>query len=281
MKTKPKRKTKVKEPLPPPLPEIKKGYGYIRVSTSGQKEEGQSLESQEEQIKGWAALKKIHIIEIFKDAGISGKKTENRPGFLELMETIKNGDIIITYSLSRFSRSTIQSLQLYELFESRSIEFVCLKENFDTSTASGKLFFRIMACVAEFESDVVRERTCATMQYMKTQDRALGMYPYGWKKASKKKGSGLVEVPEEQKIIKLILDRRNDDTKNISWQAIADELNNNDIPPPRSAVKWHNNTVRRIGERGFDAKVNGKDGIIHHEPSLEDNITNKEHSEED
>jgi len=257
----------------------KSGYGYVRVSTISQKEEGLSLENQEEMIKNWAKLHDIELIHIFKDAGISGRKTENRPDFLKLMKVLKKGQYIITYSLTRISRSVIETLHIYNDFEKRKIQLICLKENFDTSTASGKMLFQMMAVVSEFESNVTKERTLATMQYLKDQDRAIGRVPYGWRKASIKKGSGLVEVPEEQAIIQLIIEKREREIcKATSWYIITKELNEEDIPPPGKSKKWYENSVRRIAERGSNVRTAGKNGYVFNESDV-NNSSNSDSEE--
>ncbi len=119
-----------------------KAVGYIRVSTFRQADQGVSLDAQKEKINNWIAFKDAELIEIFSDNGISGT-SNNRPGFHKAIETaIKHKAAFVCYSMSRFCRSIKETLNFVESLEKAGVDLVSLVENFDTTTANGKLIFR-------------------------------------------------------------------------------------------------------------------------------------------
>jgi DNA invertase Pin-like site-specific DNA recombinase len=121
-------------------------YGYARVSTVEQ-----NLDRQIDM------LKQKGVNELFTEK-MSGTK-KNRPELDKLLEALKTGDTIIVESLSRLGRSTKNLIELVELFQEKGVHLVSLKEAIDTSTPSGKLLFTLMSAIAQFERDIIAERT--------------------------------------------------------------------------------------------------------------------------
>ncbi|WP_146108702.1 recombinase family protein [Chromatium okenii] len=138
--------------------------GYIRVSTSGQAIDGVSLDAQKAKIAAWAELNGYELGEIFEDAGISGTK-QDRPGLAAALAAAKKGDAVIAYSISRFARSTKHLIEISESLAKREIDMVSISERIDTTSAAGKMVFRMMAVMAEFERDQVSERTKTALQH--------------------------------------------------------------------------------------------------------------------
>jgi len=123
-------------------------YGYARVST-----QDQNLDLQLD------ALGKAGAETIFSEK-VSGTKTD-RPELTELLSTVGEGDKVIIWKLDRLGRSTRHLIEVAEDLKDRGVELVSIKDNIDTSTAAGKLFFNMMAALAEFERDMLSERTIA------------------------------------------------------------------------------------------------------------------------
>ena len=121
-------------------------YGYARVSTLDQNLDRQVI-----------MLKQCGIDELFTEK-ISGTK-KSRPELDGLLAKLKAGDTVIVESLSRLGRSTKNLIELVELFQSKGVQLVSLKESIDTSTPSGKLLFTLMSAIAQFERDTIAERT--------------------------------------------------------------------------------------------------------------------------
>jgi DNA invertase Pin-like site-specific DNA recombinase len=122
--------------------------GYARVSTHGQ-----TLNLQQD------ALEKAGCNKIFTDTA-SGVKTE-RKGLDEALAYVRAGDTLVVWRLDRLGRSLKHLIETIQHLDSRHIGFKSLTENIDTTTSGGKLIFHIFGALAEFERNLIRERTQA------------------------------------------------------------------------------------------------------------------------
>ena len=100
--------------------------------------------------------------------------SKNRPEFERMNKDLKNGDIVIVESLSRLFRSTKHLLSIMENFENRGIELISDKERIDTKTSHGKFMFSIFSAVAQFERDLLIERTYEGLIAAKNKGVKLG-----------------------------------------------------------------------------------------------------------
>lgn len=135
--------------------------GYARVSTKDQ-----NLDMQIDE------LKKCGCEKIFTDV-ISGVKCE-RLGLNEAFEYAREGDIIVVWKLDRAGRSLKHLIEIVNELDERKIGFISLKESIDTTTSTGRLMFHIVASLAEFERDIIRERTMAGLTAAKARGRIGG-----------------------------------------------------------------------------------------------------------
>ena len=122
--------------------------GYARIST-----QDQTLDLQKD------ALQKIGCTQIFTDTA-SGSTIE-RPGLHEALQFLRTGDVLVVWRLDRLGRSLQQLLTTIAMLQQRAIGFKSLTENIDTTTPGGKLIFHVFGALAEFERDLIRERTQA------------------------------------------------------------------------------------------------------------------------
>ena len=135
--------------------------GYARVSTQDQK-----LSSQRD------ALKKAGCERIYTDK-ISGA-SENRSGLDKAMDQLRPGDTLVVWKLDRLGRSLSHLVELVNNLKEREIGFRSLQENIDTTSGVGKLVFHIFASLAEFERDLIRERTIAGLNSARARGRLGG-----------------------------------------------------------------------------------------------------------
>src|SRR5262245_3305916 len=153
----------------------------VRVSTDKQAREGVSLEAQRSKIAAWCDLMGYTLVQTFADESISGYHMDKRPGLQAVVEAAcAASGVLVVYSLSRLARNTRETLELGERLSKAGADLVSLWEKIDTASAAGKMVFRMLAVLAEFERDQVSERTCLAMQYKKTkQERISRHVPYG------------------------------------------------------------------------------------------------------
>jgi DNA invertase Pin-like site-specific DNA recombinase len=135
--------------------------GYARVSTNGQK-----IDSQVD------ALYHFGCIKVFCDK-TSGVKKE-RPGFHHLMDYLRTGDLLVVTELSRMTRSLKHLLQVVEDLEKLGVGLISLRENIDTSTATGRCFISIIGAIAQMEQELKSERTAAGREAAKARGRTGG-----------------------------------------------------------------------------------------------------------
>ena len=135
--------------------------GYARVSTKDQ-----SLNLQKD------ALEKAGCRKIYSEQ-ISGTKTD-RANLDEMIEHIRQGDIIVVWKLDRLGRSLRDLINLISKFQDLGVEFKSLQDNIDTTTPTGKLTFHLFAALAEFERDIISERTKAGLESARARGRRGG-----------------------------------------------------------------------------------------------------------
>ena len=122
-----------------------KRIGYARVSSTGQ-----SLDVQ------LSKLKEASCDRIFQEKRIT--TSASRPEFQNCMNYLREGDTLVVTRLDRLARSVIHLSELSQRFERENINFIAIDQNIDTSDSTGSLMFNMLACIAEFENDLRRER---------------------------------------------------------------------------------------------------------------------------
>lgn len=135
--------------------------GYARVSTFEQ-----TLDLQQD------ALKKVECAQIFTDT-ISGSVAD-RPGLHDALLYLRAGDTLVVWRLDRLGRSLKHLIEVVTQLHERGIGFKSLTENIDTMTSTGKLIFHVFGALAEFERDLIRERTQAGLQAARARGRRGG-----------------------------------------------------------------------------------------------------------
>ena len=139
-------------------------FGYARVST-----EQQNLDRQIDM------LEKYGVDRIFNEKMTGTKR--NRPELEKLLERLAEGDTVVVESLSRLGRSTKDLIWLMETFNEKGVNLVSLKESIDTTSSTGKLLFTLMSALAQFERDVLADRTKEGLAAARARGRKGGRPP--------------------------------------------------------------------------------------------------------
>ena len=137
--------------------------GYARVST-----EEQRLDLQIDSLKSYGCER------IFQEKGTGTGTRKERPELQEMLKILREGDTVVVWKLDRISRSTRHLIELVEHFESMGVHFVSIQDNIDTTTATGRFFFRVMASIAELERDIIAERTRQGLKVARARGRVGG-----------------------------------------------------------------------------------------------------------
>ncbi|MCA9013007.1 MAG: recombinase family protein [Planctomycetaceae bacterium] len=224
---------------------MRKVFGYVRVSTEQQANEGISLDAQKGKVASWCELNGHVLCGLFVDAGLSGKRADNRPELQKALDAVTRcGGILLVYSLSRLARSTKDTLQISERLEKADADLVSLSEKIDTTSAAGKMVFRMLAVLAEFERDLISERTVAALQHKKRQGGRMGQLPFGFTVGAD--GDKLVSAELEQKVIQQIHRLRKDGH---TLQAIARQLVAERVPNKAGRIRWNTTQIHRLLQR--------------------------------
>lgn len=187
---------------------MKKCFIYTRVSTSEQNKGAfTSVDNQEKSCMHFIGIReeeKWKHAKTISDPGFSGKDLD-RPGMYELMSEIKAGnvDILVTYKVDRVSRSLVKFYEFYKLLQKHNVEFVSATQSFDTSTSSGRLMLNILLSFAEYEREIISERTRDKM--LANFDRGEwhgGLVPFGFDYDKKRKL--LIKNTHEAKAVEII-----------------------------------------------------------------------------
>lgn len=214
--------------------------GYIRVSTQGQAEEGVSLDAQKAKITAWCELNGYELQSVFTDAGLSGK-TMNREGLQAALKAAGSGMALVAYSISRLARSTRDMLDIAERLETKGADLVSLTEKIDTTTAAGRMVFRMLAVLAEFEREQIGERTKSALAHLRARGEVYAPIPFGYQEVEGR----LVEVKAEARVVAEIIRMRG---RGAALREIAHQLNTAGIDGKRGG-KWHASTVRYVLKR--------------------------------
>jgi site-specific DNA recombinase len=234
---------------------MKKAAIYTRVSHVNQVEDGSSIENQTDKLKAFCLYNNYEIVAELSDAGVSGRKFENRQNFMKMMDLAKNKkiDVVVVYSLSRFGRNLKDTLKWIEYLDKNNVSFYTQDFQADTSTSHGKLMLQMIAAFAEFESNQRSELITSVMDHLKDSGRVYcGPTPLGFVK----EGDILKPQDNEISIVRRIFKLK---SEGVSYRDIANQLNNDGIVGKKGG-RFQQMTIKkivdnRIYERFIDSHV--------------------------
>lgn len=220
-----------------------KFVGYVRCSTEGQVTDGLSLEYQQAGIRRWALEHGAEEIAMLEDAGVSGGSQKGRPGLAAALNLVEeHGAALVVYSLSRMARSTQDTANIAKRIDRAGGNLVSLTEQIDTTNATGKMIFRMLAVLAEFERDLVSDRTKAALRQKRAKgERISCRTPFGFILLPDQKT--LVENPAEQSALSAMRAWR---AAGRSYRDICKELKTAGIKTSLGSPDWEPTTVRRL-----------------------------------
>ena len=218
--------------------------GYARVSTDSEEQ----FTSYEAQIEYYTKLIKGHdgwqFVEVYTDEGISGTNTKHRDGFNRMIEDALAGriDLIVTKSVSRFARNTVDSLVTVRKLKEKGVEVYFEKENIYTLDSKGELLITIMSSLAQEESRSISENVTWGQRKRFADGKVRLPYKRFMGYAKGDDGQPVI-VEEEAEIIREIYDLF---ISGKTPKAIAKLFTERGVPTPGGQAKWYENTIYSI-----------------------------------
>ncbi len=202
--------------------------GYIRVSTSEQADSGAGLAAQRSAIEAAAQSKGWELVTILEDRGISAKSTKNRSSLAAAVAMIEAGgaEALVVSKLDRLSRSLVDFANLMQQAQSNGWAIVVLDSDFDMTTASGRLMANMLASFAEFERELISQRTKDGL--------------------AAKRAAGVQIGRPRTMPAKVVARIEREHAAGKSLRSIAERLNEDAIPTAQGGAQWHASTVKAV-----------------------------------
>ncbi len=205
---------------------------YTRVSTQSQVEDGLSLEAQRKRLIESADYHRWQVFGFYEDAGFTGRDTE-RPSLKRMLTdaSLHKFNKVLIFKLDRLSRSVRDFSNMQKELEDYEVSISSVDLDLNTETASGKLTVSVLAAFAEFESDLIKERTQLSLADCRRKGQLLGRPPYGY---FRRANGVIVAEASKLRIVRLIFDKY---LAGMGQWAIAEDLREHDHDVSRDIVR--------------------------------------------
>jgi DNA invertase Pin-like site-specific DNA recombinase len=227
-------------------PRCTKAVAYVRVSTGKQ---DLSMEAQEERIKAYCAHAGLELVEVIRERAITGKiKLNKRPEGNRIQQLLDAGVChVVTVKLDRMFRSAVDALTHVEEWEQAGISLHLVDmggQSMNTGSSIGKMLLTMLAGFAEFERNMIAERTTAALRHKKATGKVYNHVPFGFDAQD----GELVPNASEQAVISRMILLRVSHYK-MSYNEIANVLNSDSVPTKTPGASWGAQTVYNIINR--------------------------------
>ena len=169
---------------------LKRAALYARVSTEEQAQHGVSLDAQKERLTQYAKENNLTIVDYYVDEGISARKRyTRRPEFMRMIDDVKQKkiDVVLFVKLDRWFRNIADYYEVQAILDEYRVQWIATEEDYDTTTANGRLALNIKLAIAQDESDRTSERIKFVFSNMVKEGRVIsGMTPLGYDIENKK-----------------------------------------------------------------------------------------------
>jgi site-specific DNA recombinase len=251
---------------------------WIRVSTEDQAQ-GESPEHHEKRGRLYAEAKNWKVTEVYDLAGVSGKSVMEHPEAKRMLADVKRGHIsgLIFSKLARLARNTRELLDFSDIFREMNCDLISLQESIDTSTPSGRLFYTMVAAMAQWEREEIGERIRASVTIRAKLGKALtSVAPYGYKIQDRKPVPDEREAPIRKLAYELFAKHRRKGVVarllndagyrtriGAKWSDIAIQRT---LQDPTAKGVYRINHMRKIGSWECEEKPESEWGILQVEP---------------
>lgn len=199
---------------------------YVRVSTAEQADSGAGLAAQRHALLVEALNRGWTLVEVFEDAGVSGKSMTGRPGLADALAAVKSGpaEALVVAKLDRLSRSLLDFAGLMERSRKEGWSLVALDLGVDTTTPSGEMLASVLVSFAQFERRLIGQRTKEALAVKRAEGVRLGRPP-------------AISTEVRARL-------RAERAAGATYQRIADRLNEEAVPTACGGRRWYSASVR-------------------------------------
>ena len=204
--------------------------GYIRVSTASQFQSGAGLADQDQAIRTECERRGWNLAHVWADDAASGRSIDRRPELQAALDALREGSasVLVTAKLDRLSRSVLDFAALMARAEHEGWAIVVLDVAVDTSSPSGEMMAHVVASFAQYERRLISDRTRRALAVKRAEGVQLGRPR---------------SIPDD---VRSRITAMRDD--GLTYRAIAEELNADDVPRGQNGIKWWASTIQNVLE---------------------------------